>query len=292
MNVVSLYSGILGLDAAAHAAGFTTVAACDSEPFCRDVIEHYLPSIPVYASDEEITSARLRADGVNGDITAVIGGPPCQPVSTAGQRLGPTDIRWRWPQFIRVVGEIRPRWFVAENPQGILSIQHGGAFSWLLSEMDHLGYALAWATYGASAVGAPHVRRRVFILGKRYDVAHTEKPGCQKRRLPIGVETPFTGFTDSRKNVQPDKNTTHITGIRRMDKSRLGELFNGFPAELVTHPRWPSRPNGKQQAWEPARLTTKEPTTVQRLQALGNAVVPAQAYPVFKAIADVELGRV
>jgi len=115
--LISLYSGVLGLERAFHWHGFVTVAACDSNPYCRHIIGQHLPGIPIYESDTDVTSDRLRTDGIDpGAVCAIVGGPPCQPSSLAGQRLGVADPRWRWPDALRIVGDIRPRWVVFEQP--------------------------------------------------------------------------------------------------------------------------------------------------------------------------------
>lgn len=169
--VVSLYSGILGLDRAAEAHGFTTVAACDTSAYCRHVIGHYLPDALIYESDEDVTRERLRHDGVDpAGVWAVIGGPPCQPSSAAGQRFGTRDSRWRWPEAIRVVGELCPRWFVFEQPPGILSLDGRRPFLSIVDQLSALGYRVGCGGWPALAVGAPHKRDRFFIIGCREDV--------------------------------------------------------------------------------------------------------------------------
>lgn len=169
--VVSLYTGILGLDRAAEAHGFTTVAACDTSAYCRHIIGHYLPGIPIYDNDKDVTSERLRRDGIDpSGVWAVIGGPPCQPSSAAGKRLGTSDSRWRWPEAIRVVGDVQPRWFVFEQPTGIVSLDGRKPFLAIVGSLSALGYRVGFGGWPAGAVGAPHKRDRFFIIGCREDV--------------------------------------------------------------------------------------------------------------------------
>jgi site-specific DNA-cytosine methylase len=185
MNVLSMYAGIGGFDLAAHAAGMRTVAFCEPEPFCRRVLAHHWPGVPCYAYDHDITAARLRADGI-GPIDLIIGGPPCQPASAAGKRLGASDSRWRWPEFLRIVGDLRPRWVVAENPTGLLSLFDGAAFHAILLELSALGYRTGHCVYGADAVGAPHRRDRVFITGYLAHAASLQL----RREPPAGADEP------------------------------------------------------------------------------------------------------
>jgi DNA (cytosine-5)-methyltransferase 1 len=324
LEVVSLYSGILGLDIAAHAAGFKTVAACDSEPFCRSAIRHYLPDIPLYESDEDVTRERLSADGIAVDrIAAVIGGPPCQDASIAGRRAGEAGNRWRWPQYLRVVRELQPTWFVAENPQGILTVNGRRAFGLLLQEMADMGYVVSWATYGANEIGASHKRARVFIIGRKLadshsvsqrqfgyfsdvagegsevqgqrtcallpaigdsgaDVADSLKSGLEGRRvcgrLPAQESVPSHCYFDGEQG-------------EGQAELPLGRGLDGLSVRLARTPCFPAGPQAPQESWEPERLVSGEQDRVPKLRALGNAVVPAQAYPVFAAIAEIERRR-
>ena len=175
MNALSLYSGIGGFDLAAHAAGCDLVAFCESNAYCRTVLNHYWPTVPIYENDEDVTFERLQSDGLDpASIDLIIGGPPCQASSAAGKRGGDNDARWRWPEYIRIVGEVRPRWFVAETPRGITSLRHSSgerAFGGILAALSEMGYCVSWGTWGAGDVGAPHKRERIFLIGQRLEYA-------------------------------------------------------------------------------------------------------------------------
>ena len=97
-------------------------------------------------------------------ITLISGGFPCQPHSVAGKREGSIDERNLWPEFRRVIGEIKPRWVMAENVPGIFSSDAGWFFGTILNDLAEMGYSTGWATYGAVDVGALHRRNRVFIV--------------------------------------------------------------------------------------------------------------------------------
>ncbi len=176
MRCLSLFSGIGGIDLAAQAVGFEVVAFCESDPFCRAVLSTHWPHIPIYHEVKEVSYARLQRDG-RLPIDLVFGGPPCQPASLAGKRRGARDERWLWPELLRVVGELRPRWCVAENPLGILSIDAGRAWGEILGTLVALGYRCGWGVWGAAEVGAPHRRERVFLLGYRAEGAVADSGG-------------------------------------------------------------------------------------------------------------------
>lgn len=97
-------------------------------------------------------------------VDLVYGGFPCQPFSVAGRRGGADDGRNGWPEFRRIVSELRPRWVVAENVPGLLSIAGGRYFGQILSDLDELGFDVAWAVLDAQHFGIPQRRRRVFIV--------------------------------------------------------------------------------------------------------------------------------
>ena len=120
MNHLSLFSGIGGLDLAAHWAGMTTVAFCERDSFCQKVLAKHWPTVPIFGDIHELTADALSGRGID-RIDIVSGGFPCQPHSVAGRRKGADDARYLWPQMRRVITEIGPRWCVIENVAGILS---------------------------------------------------------------------------------------------------------------------------------------------------------------------------
>lgn len=171
MNAISLYSGGCdGMSLAASWLGIETTAYCDSEPACRAVLAARHPDRPIFTSDEDVTPDGLRAVGIDpAGIDLVMGGPPCQCASVAGKRLGAADPRNRWPQFVRIVREIGPRWIMAENSPGLLTVDDGRLFGDVLRGLAEAGYDVCWDCWGAADVGAPHRRDRLFILGMLAD---------------------------------------------------------------------------------------------------------------------------
>ncbi len=105
---------------------------------------------------------RSSQDGYTIDI--ISGGFPCQPHSVAGKHKGSLDERNLWPEFRRTIGEIKPRWVVAENVPGLFSSDAGRFFGEVLADLAALGYSAGWCTYGAVDVGALHRRDRIFIV--------------------------------------------------------------------------------------------------------------------------------
>jgi len=159
----SLFSGIGGIDLAAEWAGFTTVGQCEIDDYCNKVLEKHWPGVPRWRDVRDVTAESVREAGI-GAIDLISGGPPCQPASVAGKRRGEADDRWLWPEALRVVAALRPKWCLFENPPGILSLQGGLPFESVLLDLEAQGYEVQAFIIPACGVEAPHERYRVWIV--------------------------------------------------------------------------------------------------------------------------------
>lgn len=127
-----------------------------------------------------VTNAGLIERGIAPEeITVVSAGFPCQPYSLAGKGRGDRDERDLWGEVARVLGEVRPRWFVGENTPGLFSRENQRYFRRVLDDLAALGYHVGWGIWGACDVGAPHKRARVFLVahadGERRGVFGADK---------------------------------------------------------------------------------------------------------------------
>ncbi|MDD3089962.1 MAG: DNA (cytosine-5-)-methyltransferase [Candidatus Omnitrophica bacterium] len=160
LTVGSLFSGIGGFELGLErTCGFKTAWQCEINPFCLKVLEKHWPGVKRFAD--------IKKMGVEEEIPhvdVVCGGFPCQPVSCAGKRKGAKDERWLWPEFCRVVRCVRPEWVLIENVPGLLSADSGRLFAGILRDLSESGYDAEWNIVSAASVGAPHLRRRVFIV--------------------------------------------------------------------------------------------------------------------------------
>lgn len=209
MRKLSLFSGICGIDLAAHRAGMETVAFCEREPFPQKVIRKHWPGVPIYDDVCTLTKEVLEHDGVIGPgrpIDIVSAGFPCQPFSHAGKREGTEDERYLWPEVFRVLWELEPTWFIGENVAGLLSMAEpdGGAqvvsrvssrtpeedfyeaiytqqeimlINRICQDLKDLGREVQIYVLPAAAVGATHKRDRTFIAsffgGRQAQRMHT-----------------------------------------------------------------------------------------------------------------------
>lgn len=161
MKLLSLFSGIGGIDLAAQWAGIETVAFCEIDPYCQKVLRKHWPDVPIFSDVRELTAESLRAAGVE-SVDVVAGGFPCQGTSkanTTGEGLD--DPRsGLWSEFRRIVGELRPRYVVVENVPALLKRGMGR----VLGELASLGYDAEWDCVSAADYGAHQLRERIFVI--------------------------------------------------------------------------------------------------------------------------------
>ncbi len=159
LRVLDLFSGIGGFSLGFERAGMQTVAFCEIDPFCQDLLGRPWPGVPVYPDIHQLTHERLHHDGIH-HIDIICGGYPCQPFSIAGHRSGARDPRHLWPEMHRLIRELRPRWVVCENVAGHIEL----GLDTVLNDLDALGYDTTTFVVPACAVGAPHRRDRLWIV--------------------------------------------------------------------------------------------------------------------------------
>lgn len=170
LKVLDLFSGIggfsLGLERAVSDGpytGFDTVAFCEIEPFPRKVLAKHWPEVPIYDDVRTLT-----ADDI-GAIDVITGGFPCQDLSCAGRQAG-MDEGTRsglWSEILRLAGDLRPSFIIVENVAALLSgpsDKPGQWFGRVLGDLAEIGYDAEWEIISAAAVGAIHLRERIWII--------------------------------------------------------------------------------------------------------------------------------
>lgn len=161
MKYVSLFSGIEAASVAWDGLGWEPLCFAEFDEFPSAVLAERFPDVPNVGDVTKVNWKRYK-----GKCDLVVGGSPCQSFSVAGKREGLQGESGLMFEYIRAVREIRPRWFLWENVPGALSSEGGEAFRQLLSEMDKLGYGLAWRVLDAQFFGVAQRRRRVFLVGR------------------------------------------------------------------------------------------------------------------------------
>lgn len=168
MTHASLFSGIGGFDLAAEWMGWQNVFNCEIDPFCRKVLAYHFPEAKQY-QDVKTTDFTIH----RGHIDVLTGGFSCQPFSLAGKRKGSDDNRYLWPEMLRAIREIQPRWVVGENVFGIVNWSDGMVFEQVQSDLENEGYEVQPYIIPACAVDAPHRRDRVWFVAHRRDAQDT-----------------------------------------------------------------------------------------------------------------------
>jgi len=266
---ISLFAGAFGLDLGIEQAGFNTISVVEKDRDATKTIALNRPHLQESAVPREIEKVNtqdLLAEGGRvlkldralrpGEVDLVTGGPPCQPFSTAGKRGSVMDPRGSlFMDFIRIVKEVQPRFFLMENVRGLLSapIRHrpinqrgknypplepdempGAALNVVLAEMKELGYSVVYNLLEAADYGVPQNRERVIFIGSRDSEAATfplPKYSQNGKVLPkwrtlrdaltslVDPELEFIAYSESR--------------LKYLKLLKAGQNWRDLPAELI-----------------------------------------------------------
>jgi DNA (cytosine-5)-methyltransferase 1 len=167
MTLISLFSGAGGLDKGFHNAGFRTVAANEFDAKICPTYRENFPNVDLIEGDIR----KISSDRFPDEITGIIGGPPCQSWSEAGSLKGIEDARGQlFYEYIRVLKDKQPLFFVAENVSGMLASRHSAAVSGFMKLFDEVGYHVNLKMLNANDYDVPEDRDRVFYIGFRKDL--------------------------------------------------------------------------------------------------------------------------
>jgi DNA (cytosine-5)-methyltransferase 1 len=246
---LSLFTGIGGIDLAAERAGFTTLGQCEYADYPTKVLEKRWPAVPRWRDIRSVTAEDFHRRTGRRTVDLISGGFPCQPFSVAGNRKGKDDDRYLWPEMLRVISELKPTWVIGENVAGIVNM----ALEQVCIDLENQGYEVQPFIIPACSINAPHRRERIFIVAN-------------------SASSRLEGFK--------------LQGYGQIEKSMRQETFtqldfkNSFDYWIDTAPGILRSDNG---------VSADVDSNSERYKALGNAVVPAQIYPVLKAIYDIEV---
>jgi DNA (cytosine-5)-methyltransferase 1 len=259
LTAISLFSGGLGLDLGLEQAGFTIGAAVEWNRFACQTIRQNRPNLPLFprkieqvTTDELLKAASLEPE----EPTVVTGGPCCQSFSTAGQRGSVSDPRGvMFREFVRVVREARPRFFIMENVKGVLSaaIRHrplkdrgpghpplepdeelGSAFRLILKELRATGYYVVFDLLNAADYGVPQTRERVIFIGSR-DGEPVAMPEPTHAREPSGRLLPWVTLREALRGLEdPDPAYNELSPSKKRFLKLVpdGGNWRNLPARL------------------------------------------------------------
>lgn len=275
MTFGSLFAGIGGFDLGLERAGMTCSWQVEKDGYAASVLAKHWPDVRRWREAETFPPQ----DGDDWSVDLIAAGVPCQPISQAGKRKGTSDERWMWGECLRIVADLRPRFFVAENPTNILNDDRGRTFTGIVRAIASVGYVCEWHVIRASDVGARHRRPRVWI------VAHADELRWERSKSPEALQSMGETWNEPARSGKPRRGRRYqmaaTTGLgdclRRQREAAAG--VQGLPGTARAH--W---------AAEPAvgRVVDGLPNRVDRLRCLGNAVVPQVAEVIGRAILEAE----
>jgi DNA (cytosine-5)-methyltransferase 1 len=280
---LDLFSGIGGFSLGLEATGgFETKAFCDIEKYPRQVLQKHWPHVKQYEDIKELNYERLKADGID-SIDIITGGYPCQPFSIAGRKKGEEDPRHLWPEYFRLVKELRPTWVIGENVSGHIKL----GLDTVIEDLESEDYAVRPFSISASSIGANHQRERIWILAhsRRSQWPRAEQRGenenetrqenaNQFERSSSTSEVDVANTNDERLQRQwqsRNQFTSRFNSSRESSEEGQGTVGQGW---------WESEPNM-------GRVAHGIPKRVDRLKSLGNSLVPQIPYYIGKTILEV-----
>lgn len=318
----SLFSGIGGFDLAAEWMGWENVFHCEWNDFGKQVLKYYWPKAKSY---DDITKTDFNIH--RGRIDILTGGFPCQPYSSAGKRLGKEDDRHLWPEMLRAIREIQPRWIVGENVLGLVNWNGGLVFDEVQADLEAEGYDVQPYVLPASSVNAPHKRYRVWF------VAHSRHSKPQKREESKERQQ-YDGRRETRSEFTPLSSLSNAANAKRQSGERMRpeqreisqqkkREFRGNSSEMgnrdVTNSKCSGSPRQEHGQEEPGfnpetfkrcgwrNFPTQSPVhngndgfssqldgitfpkwRNESIKAGGNAIVPQVVYQIFKSIEQYE----
>ena len=293
LNHASLFTGIGGFDLAASWMGWENVFQCEIDPFCQKLLQNWFPESELFSDIKTSNFTHYQ-----GKIDVISGGFPCQPFSVAGKRQCTDDDRYLWPEMLRVLREVQPRWFVGENVCGLLTGQSGVVFERVCADLEDAGYKVQSVIIPACAVDAPHRRERIWIVAHT-DSVYAAGQGHEQTERTNGTDKSEGNVTGNRTAVCfGDKGITAITeslGLQRGEQAKsqrkmekqFGRLhcpcnkFDLFPTQSPVC----NRDDGLSGGLDDIAFSKWRKESIK---ALGNAIVPQVAFQIFRAIESVK----
>ncbi len=314
---MGLFEGIGGFSLAAHWAGWDTPVMVEWNKYCQAVLQKNFPHASIFGDIHEFDGRPYA-----GQIDIITGGFPCQPYSHAGLRKGNDDDRALWPEMLRVIREVGPRWVVGENVAGLVSMDGGRVFCGILADLENAGYSTETYIIPAVGVGAPHERCRVWIIahseGAKSELSRNTRAGrdgLANENCAIANPEGVQGYVPATQNGGWDKEKeSDVAGVcraaphagRRNGQNGGHGSRQGVYRQTNEHGDDPDGSTWKE-GWlsvatricrvddglpagvdetgdVPTKAKKKTAGKGHRIEATGNAIVPQIAFQIFMGI--------
>lgn len=316
LTFASLFSGIGGADIAATAVGWEHKFWCEWDEFCQTVLKYWFNHSIGYGDITKTNFTKWR-----GKIDVLHASPPCQSVSVAGKRMGTRDDRFLWGDTIRALAEIRPTWFTFENVAGIESMVESvptvemeektgldekggcvytgkstklGVLYGIIKEAEIQGYSVQIFNIPACAIGAPHERKRVWIVGHLANSGHTGAEIQCKRSDAVLSERDASDSQSKQVGRSQFKQPKNRAAEQIEYRGRGGEDGSFWESEDFWRSFPTKSPVCRGNDGFPIRVDTLTiPFRAWRREAIkayGNAIVPQVLYQIYNAINKIENG--
>lgn len=286
-----MFSGIGAFSLGLERAGMETMAFCEIDPFCRQVLKRHWPGIPCVHDVKELKVQFIKK--FYGPIDLICGGFPCTDISNAGKRAGiggPQSGLWKY--FKEIVHEAKPKYAIIENVPALRSRGLGR----VIKDLWEVGYSCQWHIIPAAGFGAPHLRERIWIIAyPGRSPAGVEKRGGGSRRRQTGdrpesqMVLKENGPSGAEGNMAGDGEVADTDGLRLEGLELYRRLEKEIAKNILRNDdsgRWRTTYWGKV---EPPlyRIPDGPPASVdrnKRIRALGNSLVPQVAELIGRAI--------
>lgn len=302
MRALSLFSGMGGFDLGFELAGIEIVGQVEIDKYCLKILEHHFPNAKRWGDITTVSGAEV-LDRC-GAVDVVCGGFPCQDISTAGKGAGLEGERsGLWWHMRRIIEEVRPTWIVIENVDAL----RVRGLDRVVSSLESMDYQVWCHGISAESVGAPHIRKRLFILAYsdsarlREQSRRIRRQGRKDKAKLIDAGDVGNTHSITQREQADQTNTITVSGQTRGESEHasndeLGDTDSGRQPELSISKEqglftFPGYRGQEQYHWEkPRTIESAMGATADglprklALRAIGNAVVPAIPFAAARTI--------
>lgn len=231
-TVVSLFAGCGGLDLGFKKAGFEITWAND---FDKDSVETYKNNIDKKIILGDIT--KIKSSEIPNNFDVLLGGFPCQGFSIANKRRNEKDERnFLYKEMLRIINDKKPKFFLAENVKGILSIGGGEVIKMIIKDFKNLGYKVDYKLLNAADYGVPQNRERVIIIGNRIGVQNTfpKRTHGNGLKKSVTVKEAVEHLADLQLSYSPQKHRGKVAQ-NHIARTNVHDTFWGRKHKVNQH---------------------------------------------------------